>query len=265
MSDEEMEVPESGYITLPRDIFSWPVFADESLFRLGMTLAIKASHKPRSVAIACGRGTRVVHLRRGELITGRYSLAKVLGWPPATVRDRLARLQQVGFITLKPSRQFTVVAIVNYAVFQCRKTARRPPNDHQKEAEISTPNARQKSAKSKKTTTGRPPNDHQTTQIRIKKHSKKGRSGTPSPVSIHPPSLQDVLGYAGPLWGWAEDVARGFIAKNEATGWRDRNGQPVVDWQAWAEVWERNRQRFEKLDASNGSGANVSATARRVV
>lgn len=43
--------------------------------------------------------------------------------------------------------------------------------------------------------------------------------------------------------GWAEQDAVAFYAHYSASGWRDKNGNPITNWLAKAKTWQRNSSR----------------------
>lgn len=70
-----------------------------------------------------------------------------------------------------------------------------------------------------------------------------------------PPTRDEVAGYIHEM-GYGLDPDE-FMDKNEMRGWKQNNGQQIVDWKACVRMFERNRKRWASESTSSRS-RNVS-------
>lgn len=88
----------------------WP---NESLVMIMVWCCKKATHKKRVVQFKTGKGEVGVSLEPGQLIFGRHKAAKQLGMNPETVRKRIKKLVDLGYITMQSTNQYSIIS-VNY-------------------------------------------------------------------------------------------------------------------------------------------------------
>lgn len=100
----------NGWIKLHRSILEWEWYDDTNVFRLFMHCLFKANHKDKRY-----RGKVV---QRGSFLTGRDLLAEETGLTVQQVRTALDKLKSTNELTIKSSRQGTVVEVVNYDKYQ---------------------------------------------------------------------------------------------------------------------------------------------------
>lgn len=123
-----------GYIKI------WRKLEDSGLLQMHGTLALfmymlmKATHKPTKVGTPIG----VIELDRGQYISGRIKLAAALKLSEREIRTCLARLEQLGIISVKSTSKFSIYTIVNYNEYQDsdqqsdqQTTSNRPADDQQ--------------------------------------------------------------------------------------------------------------------------------------
>ncbi len=128
-----------GYVRLYRSLIGHPVFADAELLKLFVYCVLKANHKPKSVAMKSGRGSRMINVGRGEFVTGRRSLATEFTCPPSSIRNRLSRLVKLGCIAIFEDHQFSRIRITNYGIYQPLKDEQGPAKDHPKDHQSGPP------------------------------------------------------------------------------------------------------------------------------
>ncbi len=133
-----------GYVRLYRSLIGHPVFADAELLKLFVYCVLKANHKPKSVAMKSGRGSRMINVGRGEFVTGRRSLATEFNCPPSSIRNRLSRLVKLGCIAIFEDHQFSRICIANYGIYQKRKDDEGPAKDHPKDHQSGPPKTNRK-------------------------------------------------------------------------------------------------------------------------
>jgi hypothetical protein len=81
-----------------------------------MELLLTASHKDTTFLWNGKEET----LKRGQIITGRYALARATGLNPNTIKDYLKILVNLQIITIKTTNKFSVITIVKYSQYQDR-------------------------------------------------------------------------------------------------------------------------------------------------
>ena len=104
-----------GFIMLHRKILEWGWYTDPVVSRVFIHLLLNASFKP-----AHWRG---LSLKPGQVVTGRKALAEQLALSERQVRTALSKLTATGEITVMTTNRFSVVTIVNWAVYQAMPAA----------------------------------------------------------------------------------------------------------------------------------------------
>lgn len=108
----------NGFVVLHRKILDNPIWRNENLVHLFITLLLMASHKEERFL---WNGKEEV-LKRGQLLTGRLKLGELLAVNPNTIYKRLKILKNLGIINIKSSNKFSVITIVKYSQYQDRPT-----------------------------------------------------------------------------------------------------------------------------------------------
>jgi hypothetical protein len=118
----------AGWIALPRALMHEPVFGSAEMLHLFLFCLYEAAWKPRTVFVETGRGKTRVDLEPGQLVFGRLAWGERLKLAPETVRDRMKKLQQWGYIDIKPATHFSVVTICDWQSYRPRLDDNPPPN-----------------------------------------------------------------------------------------------------------------------------------------
>ena len=101
---------ESGFIKLNRNILSWRWYSDVITFRVFLHLLLKANYKD---------GEFEIHtIKRGQLVTGRKSLAKELKLSEQSIRTALEHLKSTNEITIKATSKYSIITINSYDKYQ---------------------------------------------------------------------------------------------------------------------------------------------------
>ena len=133
--DSAPDSSDDTYFLLWRSILDKPHFADANLLKVWLWCLAKASYKPRCLQIRTGRGATTVQIHRGQFLFGRKAAAEELQMPEGSVRDRMAKLQELQSIDIQPATHFSIVSIVNFDVYQPAtgkpRQATRHPSDRQ--------------------------------------------------------------------------------------------------------------------------------------
>ena len=107
-----------GYILLWRQFMDTSFYKDSCAFHLAVHLIFKANHADNEIIF---NKTNLI-IKRGQHVTGRHQLAKELGLPGGTIRNKLKLLQNIGFLDIKTTNKFSIVTICNYEHYQNIKT-----------------------------------------------------------------------------------------------------------------------------------------------
>lgn len=122
---------DEGYIKLHRSLLEHPVFTcgDAHLFQLFTYCLLRANWKDTDVII----GNQVVHLKRGQFVTGRESLFRKLVVPQDKRKGftkneqqkwgflywrKLKLLEKLQILHIKSTNKYTIVTIINYRKYQ---------------------------------------------------------------------------------------------------------------------------------------------------
>jgi hypothetical protein len=126
-----------GWVKLHRKILKWEWFQDDKTFRVFLYLLLSANHKDKK--------WKGIDVKRGQIITGRMSIAESVGISERSVRTCLIRLKTTNELTIKTTNKYSLITINKYEEYQINGDA----NDQQNDQQIS-----------QQTTNKRPTNDH---------------------------------------------------------------------------------------------------------
>ena len=132
----------NGWIKLHRSLLDWEWYDDVNVTRLFLHCLFKANHKDKPY-----RGTVV---KRGTFLTGRDLLAVETGLSVQQIRTSLTKLKSTNELTIKSSRQGTVIEVVNYDKFQ--DATNTPTNEQPTSNQQVTSNKNEKKEKNDKKT-----------------------------------------------------------------------------------------------------------------
>ena len=100
----------NGWIKIHRQILNWEWYSEPNTFRLFFHLLLKANHKPKKY--------RGVLIKDGQVMTGQELLGKELSLTRSKIRVALNNLVLTNEITIKSSKQGTIIQIVKYKSYQ---------------------------------------------------------------------------------------------------------------------------------------------------
>jgi len=98
------------WVKLHTKLLNWEWYSDINTTRLFIHLLLKANWKDSRY-----RGYEV---SRGSLVTGRKKLAKETGLTEQQIRTSLNKLKSTNEITIKTTKNFSIISIVNYEMYQ---------------------------------------------------------------------------------------------------------------------------------------------------
>ena len=177
-------------------------------------LLLKASHKDHKFIF---NGEEMT-IRRGQVLTGRKSLAKETNIGEQIIRDCIRSLIASNFITIKKTNKFSVITIQKYDNYQNSTT------------NLTT-----------KITSKEPANNHQVTTYNTldnEKNEKKRQVFTP-------PSQVEVSEYCNQNNLTFDPIA--FFDYYTANGWVQGAGKKIKDWKACCRTWQRNQGKFNGI------------------
>ncbi len=99
-----------GWIKLHRELTKWEWYQDANTMRGFLHVLLMANHKQ-----AKWKGNVI---ERGQLITSREHLANELGLSIQNVRTSLSKLKKSENLTIKSTKQFTLISVCNYDTYQ---------------------------------------------------------------------------------------------------------------------------------------------------
>lgn len=101
---------EGGYIRLHRQLMAWRWYQDSHVLHLWMHILLTANYEPR--------GWRDITVERGQLVTSIAGLSEQTGLSVKAVRNALDKLKKTGEVTVQSTRQYTLVTVNNYSLYQ---------------------------------------------------------------------------------------------------------------------------------------------------
>ncbi|MDE6802178.1 MAG: hypothetical protein K2J06_05375, partial [Muribaculaceae bacterium] len=105
-----MDTPTQGWIKLFYQFRSWEWYGDPNMVSLFIHLLLRANFRPVR--------QKGVLYDRGVVVTSREELSRETGISEQTVRTCLTRLKSTNEITIKSTKQGSVITICNYDRYQ---------------------------------------------------------------------------------------------------------------------------------------------------
>lgn len=182
------------------------VFKDDRLWKLWTWMLMKMTHTKSFAQISTGSGEVVVPLEPGQLIIGRKSGAKALGWPQSSFRNRVEKLSKPPFqcIALNKDTHWTVVSVVNWDAYKLDGQAEGQAKDKPRTHSISK--------------------EEKTNGVFVK------------------PTIEEVESYCRSL-GYKMD-AETFWHHHETRDWILGTGKKMKKWKSAVVTWEKNQDKF---------------------
>jgi biotin operon repressor len=112
-----------GWFKVYDKILDWEWFDDSHMVHLFIFLLAKANRQ--------NSRWHGIELRRGQLITSRAKISKATGISEQTVRTCLQRLEETGEIEITATKQFTLITICKYGIYQAKPTNGKPTCNQQ--------------------------------------------------------------------------------------------------------------------------------------
>lgn len=105
----------SGHIKLHRQITKNVLWQSPELSHLFIHLLLSASYRDGEYEIASGK---VITVRRGQLVTGRFKLAAETGIRHGNIWRLLKRLEKAQQIAMQTHNKYSLITVVKYGDYQ---------------------------------------------------------------------------------------------------------------------------------------------------
>lgn len=112
----------NSFILLSRSILDSEVFASQKMLKIWVWCLCKANYKSRNVPLKVGRGERIIKVKRGQFIFGRFRAEDELFIDGSTIYKLIKKLEEIGNISIESSNQYSIITILNYDYYQDPKT-----------------------------------------------------------------------------------------------------------------------------------------------
>ena len=187
---------------------------------------MRATHQP----IAMEFSGSIITLKPGQLITSRKSLSGSCGVSESKIERVLGWMKIEQQIEQQGGNRSRLITITNWNQYQAiEQQIEQISNNH-------------------RTTTEQPP-DTNKNEKKERIEINTGAADRKSQKSW--PTLSEVLLYADKI-GLPPDEAQKFFDHFEGTGWTDKNGHPIHDWQSKCRTWKVS---FEERKFKERGGA----------
>lgn len=103
-----------SYIKLFRKLLNSPIFENEKALKVWIWCLLKATHKEREQLV----GKTIVHLEKGQFVTGRKKASEELKMKERTVYDYFKLLEQLQMISIKSNNKFSIVTVKKWEDYQ---------------------------------------------------------------------------------------------------------------------------------------------------
>lgn len=113
-----------GFVKIHRKLQEWEWYDNSNMVHLFLHLLLSANHDDKY--------WRGIPVKRGQLITGLYSLSKNTGISIQTLRTCLERLKSTGEITNKSTNRFRIITIIKWEQYQIREKIQQAKTQTQK-------------------------------------------------------------------------------------------------------------------------------------
>lgn len=105
---------DKSWIKLYRKILESPIFENEKALKVWIWCLVKATHKEREQLV----GKQIVHLEKGQFVTGRKKASKELKIKDRTVYDYFKLLEDLHMISINSNNKFSIVTVEKWEDYQ---------------------------------------------------------------------------------------------------------------------------------------------------
>ena len=107
-----------GYVKLWRRSIDSRVFKNPELLKVWLWCLMKANHETAWVEMKSGKSKIEIKVEPGQFFFGRKSASKELGMKESSVRNRIKKLENMQNVDIKADRQYSIVSIINWDIYQ---------------------------------------------------------------------------------------------------------------------------------------------------
>lgn len=229
-----------GWIKLYRKFLEWEWFTDSKMVQLFVYLLLSASIEQRK--------WKGIVLERGQLATTYPELSKRTKQSVRNLRTALQRLEDGQIISRQPTNKYTIITICNFDSYQAKEDSDRQADDRQTTGQRQTNDRQTTCTIAKEGEEGVKREEGITTTTTVLVNTTTG-AGARAKLNFYdlPKEQQDAERFEFfSVFYWANYRDPGkqvekFIKKNQALGWRSKDGTVVFDTpaqrQALASMW----------------------------
>jgi hypothetical protein len=222
-----------GYIKTYRKLLDWEWYNEPNTMRLFFHCLLKANYQEKK-----WQGEIIPP---GSFVTSSLKLAEELHLSRQQIRHAISNLQTTNNITIKTTNRFTVITVLNWAVYQggeLNETTNKTTNnlfDLQ-------PTNNQQTTTTKEYKELKELKKEELKEIDTKKSPRK----RVPPTAFVPPTLEEIVAYVQERKSTVD--AKRFYDYFTVGKWFDKNGSPVKNWKQKLITWETN-------NSGNGNNA----------
>ncbi len=121
---EEKNIYENGFVKLSKAILDWQWYTEPNVTRLYIHILLKANFKQNN--------WRGIEIKVGEFITSVDKLHVELNLSVQTIRTALKKLENTGYIELRPTSQYSLIKLIDSDVFLLEYNYNNKHNSNQK-------------------------------------------------------------------------------------------------------------------------------------
>lgn len=114
------------WIKLYRKLLQSPIFENEKALKVWIWCLIKATHTEREQLV----GQQIVHLEKGQFVTGRKVASEELKMKDRTVYDYFKLLEQLSMISIKSNNKFSVITVEKWEDYQGIETKKQQQSNN---------------------------------------------------------------------------------------------------------------------------------------
>lgn len=109
---------DNGFILLSRSLLESDVFASQKMLKIWIWCLLKANFKDRVVPLKVGKGDRIIKVKRGSFIFGRFKAEDELFIDGSTIYKLIKKLESLNMIKIESNNQYSIITICNYDIYQ---------------------------------------------------------------------------------------------------------------------------------------------------
>lgn len=117
---------DKSWIKLYRKILESPIFENEKALKVWIWCLVKATHKEREQLV----GKQIVHLEKGQFVTGRKKASDELKMKDRTVYDYFKLLEELHMISINSNNKFSIVTVEKWEDYQVEELKNQQQNNN---------------------------------------------------------------------------------------------------------------------------------------